>query len=171
MHRTIHAISRGLVQIKEGEGRKVLLTFLYFFLFITPYYLIKPVSRSLGLGDLGSRLVPYADLISALVMGPLVAAFARLVDRVPRHRLVSYAFLSAIASLMIFWKCMSWPAKWLSAAFYVWVSVFSVLVVTLFWLVANDLYHPREAKRLFGIIGSGGILGGIFGSGIAAAGA
>jgi len=51
------------------------------------------------------------------------------------------------------------------------VAIFSVLVVTLFWLVANDLYRPRDAKRLFGFIGSGGILGGIVGSSIAAAGA
>ena len=171
MHRTIGAISKRFVHIKSGEGRKVLLTFLYFFLVITAYYIIKPVSRSLMLGDLGSRVVPYADLLSAILMGPLVGYFARLVDRVERHRLVGLAFLATTVSLVVFWFCMAWPTKWLSAAFYLWVSMFSVLVVTLFWLVANDLYHPREAKRLFGFIGSGGILGGIVGSSIAAAGA
>jgi len=171
MHRTIGYLSKRLVQIRAGEGRKVLWTFLYFFLVITAYYVIKPVSRSLVLGDLGSRLVPLVDLISALLMGPMVALFARLVDRVEKRRLVSFTLLAVAANLLAFWKLLSWPTKWMAAAFYVWVAIFSVLVVTLFWLVANDLYHLREAKRLFGFIGSGGILGGVAGSSIAATGA
>lgn len=171
MHRTISYLSKRLIQVRAGEGPKVLLTFLYFFLIITAYYVVKPVSRALVLNDLGSRLVPYVDLISAVIMGPMVWLFARFVDRMEKRRLVSLTFWAATASLVAFWQLLKWPAKWVPASFYVWVAIFSVLVVTLFWLVANDLYHPREAKRLFGFIGSGGILGGIVGSSIAAAGA
>jgi AAA family ATP:ADP antiporter len=171
MHRAIGYLSKRFVQIRPGEGRKVLLTFLYFFLIITAYYVIKPVSRSLVLGELGSRLVPYVDLVCAILMGPLVTLFATLVDRIPKPRLVSYSFWAVIGVLMVFWRLLHWPVPWVAGVFYVWVAVFSVLVVTLFWLVANDLYRAREAKRLFGFIGSGGILGGIVGSSIAAVGA
>src|SRR3990167_2249582 len=171
MYRTIGYLSKRFVQIRPGEGRKVLLTFLYFFLIITSYYVMKPVSRSLVLGELGSRMVPYADLICAILMGPIVTLFARLVDRVPKPRLVSYSFWFVIGVLVVFWKLLQWSLAWVAGAFYIWVAIFSVLVVTLFWLVANDLYRPREAKRLFGFIGSGGLLGGIVGSSIAAAGA
>jgi len=171
MHRTIGYLSKRFAQIRPGEGRKVLLTFLYFFLVITAYYVIKPVSRSLILGALGSRFVPYVDLACAIVMGPVVTLFARLVDRMPKPRLVSCSFGAVGTVLLAFWLLMHWRFRWVAAAFAVWVSIFSVLVVTLFWLVANDLYHPREAKRLFGFIGSGGILGGIVGSSIAAVGA
>ncbi|MBI3330639.1 MAG: MFS transporter, partial [Candidatus Omnitrophica bacterium] len=168
MHRTIGYLSKRFVQIRPGEGRRVVLTFLYFFLIITAYYLIKPVSRSLVLGELGSRLVPYVDLVCAVLMGPVVTLFARLVDRVPKSTLVSGSFGVVIALLLGFWKLLALPAPWVAGVFYIWVAIFSVLVVTLFWLVANDLYRPREAKRLFGFIGSGGILGGIVGSSLAA---
>jgi ATP/ADP translocase len=171
MHRTIGYLSKRFVQIRPGEGRKVWLTFLYFFLVITAYYVIKPVSRSLVLDDLGSRLVPYADLICAILMGPIVTSFARAVDRIAKPRLVTLSFLSVAAAMLVFWRLLNLAQPWVSGAFYVWVNIFSVLVVTLFWLVANDLYRPREAKRLFGFIGSGGILGGIAGSSIAAVGA
>ena len=171
MHRTIGYLSKRFVQIRPGEGQKVLLTFLYFFLIITAYYLIKPVSRSLILGELGSRVVPYVDLVCAVLMGPVVTCFARLVDRIPKPALVTRSFWLVLGVLVLFWKLLAWPVPWIAGAFYVWVAVFSVLVVTLFWLVANDLYTPREAKRLFGFIGSGGILGGIVGSSIAAVGA
>ncbi len=171
MHRTIGYLSKRFARVRPGEGRKVLLTFLYFFLVITAYYLIKPVSRSLVLGELGSRMVPYIDLICAGLMGPVVTLFARMVDRVSKPRLVSGSFWLIIGLLLLFWRMLDWPAAWVAGAFYVWVAMFSVLVVTLFWLVANDLYRPREAKRLFGFVGSGGILGGIVGSSIAAVGA
>lgn len=169
MHRAIGYLSKRFVQVRPGEGRRVVLTFLYFFLIITAYYLIKPVSRSLVLGELGSRLVPYVDLVCAVLMGPVVTVFARLVDRVPKSALVSGSFGVVIALLLGFWKLLALPVPWVAGAFYIWVAIFSVLVVTLFWLVANDLYRPREAKRLFGFIGSGGILGGIVGSSLAAA--
>jgi len=171
MHRTIGYLSKRFVQIRPGEGRKVFLTFLYFFLIITAYYVVKPVSRSLILGGLGSRMVPYVDLVCAVLMGPVVTLFARSVDRLPKHTLVSRSFWIVIGILVVFWKLLAWPVPWVAGALYVWVSIVSVLVVTLFWLVANDLYHPREARRLFGFIGSGGILGGVAGSSIAAFGA
>src|SRR3989338_4045512 len=171
MHRTIGYLSKRFAHIRPGEGRKVMLTFLYFFLVITAYYVIKPVSRSLVLGELGSRMVPYVDLICALLMGPIVTVFARLVDRVAKPRLVSLSFVAVTAVMIGFWQLLAWPHAWIAGAFYIWVSIFSVLAVTLFWLVANDLYRPREAKRLFGFIGCGGIFGGIVGSSIAAVGA
>lgn len=172
MHRTIGYLSKRFVHIRPGEGRKVLLTFLYFFLIITAYYVIKPVSRSLVLDGLGHRMVPYMDLISAILMGPIVTGFARLVDRVSKPRLVTIAFAFVTGMMLLFWRLLTLvPASWVAAAFYVWVAIFSVLTVTLFWLVANDLYRPRDAKRLFGFIGSGGIIGGITGSSIAAFGA
>lgn len=171
MHRALGYLSKRVVQIRRGEQRKVLLTFLYFFLVITAYYVVKPVSRSLVLDDLGHRLVPYADLVCAVLMGPIVTLFARLVDRVSKPRLVSVLFLAVSAVTVLFWELLGWHQAWVSGAFYVWVNIFSVLIVTMFWLVANDLYRPREAKRLFGFIGSGGILGGIAGSSIAAVGA
>jgi len=34
---------------------------------------------------------------------------------------------------------------------------------TQFWITVNDIFNPREAKRLIGFFGSGGILGGIVG--------
>lgn len=171
MHRTIGYISKRFAQVRPGEGHKVLLTFLYFFFVITAYYVIKPVSRSLVLDELGHRLVPYADLITVICMGPILAIFSRMVDRFSKQRLIGMTFAAVIAITLLFWKLLELSHPLIAGIFYVWVAIFSVLVVTLFWLVANDIYRPREAKRLFGFIGSGGLLGGIFGSAIAAVGA
>ena len=41
-----------------------------------------------------------------------------------------------------------------------------VLLISQFWTLANLVYDPRQAKRLFGFIGGGAPLGGIAGSAI-----
>src|SRR5205823_4313391 len=47
--------------------------------------------------------------------------------------------------------------------FYVWVSIFGAVTASQFWLLANYAFNAREARRLFGWLALGGILGGIFG--------
>ena len=52
---------------------------------------------------------------------------------------------------------------WVLYMFYIWVAIFAVLSASQFWILANIVFNPREAKRLFGFIGAGAIAGGIFG--------
>ncbi|MBU2630026.1 MAG: hypothetical protein KKE61_15520, partial [Proteobacteria bacterium] len=47
--------------------------------------------------------------------------------------------------------------------FFVWVGLFALICASQFWLSAGLFFNVREAKRLFGPIGSGAILGGIIG--------
>ena len=65
-----------------------------------------------------------------------------------RRSLVGHPLLSAAVG--VFWFCTS---GWASSA---------LLAPAQVWTLANFLWTTREAKRLFGMLGSGGILGGIF---------
>jgi AAA family ATP:ADP antiporter len=51
--------------------------------------------------------------------------------------------------------------------YYVFTAIAYGLLNSQFWLLANHLLDPREAKRLFALIGSGALVGGIFGGQIA----
>ena len=53
--------------------------------------------------------------------------------------------------------------------FYLWVNVYGLILISQFWSFTNSVSHPREAKRIFGIVGVGGILGGLFGGLVAPA--
>jgi AAA family ATP:ADP antiporter len=48
-------------------------------------------------------------------------------------------------------------------AFWIWANIFIIVLVTQFWILVNDVFNPREVKRLIGFFGSGGLLGGILG--------
>ncbi|MGE0865671.1 MAG: Npt1/Npt2 family nucleotide transporter, partial [Vicinamibacterales bacterium] len=70
------------------------------------------------------------------------------------------------ASAIVFW---TWSASSVTesgalfVAIYIWVGVFSVLAPSQVWTLANYVMTTREAKRSFGFIGSGAILGWIVG--------
>ena len=44
-------------------------------------------------------------------------------------------------------------------AFYIWLGIFNVFVVSQFWAFANDLYTEGQGRRLFPFIGVGASLG------------
>jgi AAA family ATP:ADP antiporter len=62
------------------------------------------------------------------------------------------------------------PAEqvWVGRAFYIWVGVFNLFVVTVFWAFMTDVFNTEQGKRLFGFISVGGTLGGILGGTITA---
>jgi AAA family ATP:ADP antiporter len=51
--------------------------------------------------------------------------------------------------------------------FYLWVGVFSLMVIAQFWSFANDLYSRPDGERLFPLIGIGATAGSPLGSKIA----
>jgi AAA family ATP:ADP antiporter len=53
-------------------------------------------------------------------------------------------------------------------AFFIWVSVFNLFVVSVFWALMVDVFDSEQGKRLFGFIAAGATLGGIAGSSITA---
>ena len=63
------------------------------------------------------------------------------------------------------------PEPWqvgVASAFFVWVSVYGLFVVSFFWSVVGDMLSTAQGRRIFGIIAGGGTFGGMVGSQIAA---
>lgn len=135
-----------------------------FFLVVASNYLIKPVRNSLFVERVGADNLPYVYIGTALVVGLLISWYSRhVVDRLQPRRLIpiTYGFLAA--NLLIFSWLLRYESLVTSAAFYMWAKLFPVLTVSQFWLMTNSLFEPRQARRVFGFIGAGGILGGIAG--------
>lgn len=91
-------------------------------------------------------------------------AYGRWVAPLPRQRQILGSQAVITASLVLFWAALREPTAWTAGAFYVWINVFSLLLVSQFFLVGTELFDPRQAKRIFGFIGAGGLVGGVVGS-------
>jgi len=159
----IRQIIAPVVRVRRGEWSKTLLMFVYFFLTITSYYILKPVRDSLFLDEYGAKNLPYVWLITIVILTGVVSVYVKFVDYLQKNILLSSTVIFFVANLVGFWWLSHYDFRWIAGVFFIWVSIFSVMMVTQFWLYANDLFNPREAKRLYGLVGSGGILGGITG--------
>lgn len=153
-----------LVSARPEELPSALMMFFYFFLLTASIYIVKPVKVSLYLKWLKADGLPYAYLVTALLIGFFVTLNSRLIQRMRRQVYISWSLGFFIFSLCLFWALFRLQWRWLSIIFWFWSDLFIVTSVTQFWILINDIYAPRQAKRLVGFLVSGGLLGGIAGA-------
>ena len=156
-------ISR-LVDLRPGETRTALLLFAYFFLVTFPVYIVKPVKVSLFFIAFSARALPFAYLLTAVLIGFVVLLNARLLRSLPRARYLTLTTLGFMASLVLFRGLFTLDWRGTALLYWFWSDVFIATTVTQFWIAVNDVLHPHQAKRLVGFFVSGGLLGGIAGS-------
>lgn len=140
------------------------LLFFYFFLITCSAYIIKPVKISNFLEMLNAELLPFAYLSTAILIGFVVSLNTKLLHAVKRNVYISSNLIFFVVNLILFWLLFQKEWNWLSLIYWVWCDIFTITTVTQFWILVNDIYHPRQAKRLIGFLVSGGLLGGIAGS-------
>ena len=164
--RRLHKVLSAVVKIKPGEEVLAVLIFFYFFLITAPFGIVKSLRDANFLDDLdAAKLLPYVYL-SAVLIAAAVSFHAKLQSRITRRRLLSYTLLFFILTDLLFWALFSIPDHWkgLAIIYWMWANLFVVALTTQFWFLVNDVFNPREAKRLIGFFGSGGILGGVAGN-------
>ncbi len=162
----LYRILSRIIDIRPGEEIIASLLFLYFFFIMFPYYIIKPYRDAKYIIKEGSEYLPIAYLTTAIVVGIVVAFYSRLQARVPRRVLIILCLVFFMVTCLISQRLFVKEEKftWMPLIFWVWANLFIVVLGTQFWILVNDVFNPREAKRLIGFFGSGGLLGGIFGA-------
>jgi len=156
-----------IVDVKPEEIRALLLAFVFNFVVLGGYYVIRPIRDEIG-ADRGVENLPW--MYTGTLIGMLLAnaLYAVVVARMSRRQFIPIAYRFAIANLFVFFLLMRWmPAAQersiLAPIFFIWVSVFNLFATTMFWSFMADVFAPEQAKRLFGFIAVGGSIGGIVG--------
>ncbi|GLK69643.1 NTP/NDP exchange transporter [Hansschlegelia plantiphila] len=168
------AAGRGLrrvVEIRPGEGALIAWAGLYIFALMTAYYVLRPIRDAMGVEG-GIENLPWlftATLVAMIALNPFYAA---LVRGLPSRSLIPVVYLFFIANLGLFGAAahVANPEQlvWVGRAFFIWLSVFNLFVVSVFWTLMVDLFDPGQAKRLFGFLSAAATLGATLGSTIAA---
>ena len=152
------------LRIETGELPLVLLMTLYFFLAMACASVVRALQNALYLGNVGfDWRLPALYLLLAGVSIGVVVAYRGLARRFSRVWVSILTLILFILCLLLFTAPIAGDQKWIYPVFYVWGGVFSLLVPTQGWLLSYEFYTTREAKRLFAILGTGGIFGGAFG--------
>src|SRR5438874_5154402 len=156
-----------IVDVKPDEIRALWLGFVFHFLILTGYYIMRPIRDSIAASN---RLETLPWMFTATLVGMLIAnaVFAAIVARMSRRKFIPIAYAFFIFNLALFYVLMRScpPAQqvWIGRALYVWVSVFNLFNTAIFWAFMTDLFTVEQGKRLYGFIAVGGSLGAILGA-------
>ena len=159
----IHRIFSRFVKIKPSELKISILLFFYLFLVIAAYNVVKPIRNASLLEELGYELLPLVYLLTAVIIGFVVALHSRIQVKFSRYTLITVSILFFLISCFVFRIFSGFGWKGLPVIFWVWANIFIIVLNTQFWITVNDILNPREFKRLSGFFISGGILGGFMG--------
>jgi AAA family ATP:ADP antiporter len=154
--------------LRRPSVRSILL-FLDFFLIILAYYQVKPASRSLFLEYADAKDLPYLWTASALLLLSLMPLYDRLLRKYSRLNIVLGTCALVMALLVLFRVLLLQPGLPGAVGFYLLVDIFSVVLVEQFWSLTNSVFRSADGRRWYGLIASGGLVGGLIG-GLAASG-
>ena len=152
------------VDIRPGEWARLLPLVLAYALLMASLYVLKPARNALFLDQMGAAQLPYVLLLVALVGGLAAGLFSRVSRLARLNLLIPGTFVVLIACLLVFWLLLPYGWTWGVYSFYIFVNLYGLMSTSLLWLLANSAFNPREARRLFGLVGTGGIAGAIIGS-------
>lgn len=150
-------------EVHTGEGVSALLMAANAFYLLAFYSVLKIVRDALILSESGAVAASYASAGQALLLFFFVPAYGAFASRVNRVWLICGVTLFFASHLLIFYL-VGMSGVRIGIAYYLWIGVFSMVVVAQFWAFANDLYTTERGKRLFPILGMGANLGAVVGS-------
>src|SRR5215203_6703420 len=155
-----------LTVVRPGEAKTALLLALNVFLILMAYYILKTVREALILGEGTAELKSYLSAGQVMVLALLVPLYGRLVSRFPRMKLINVVTIFFIGCPLVFYVLGQMGVP-LGIIYFVWIGVFSLMIVAQFWSFANDVYSKEEGERLLVLVGLGASLGAVAGSRVA----
>jgi AAA family ATP:ADP antiporter len=130
------------------------------------YYVLKPVREALILSEGSAAQKTYLSVVQVFLLALIVPVYGRLVRKMNRRRLINTVTGFFVVTLVAFYALGQSGAR-LGVPFFLWISIFNLMIVAQFWSFANDLYSKDEGERLFPIVGFGASLGAVVGAGLA----
>ncbi|NNF35695.1 MAG: hypothetical protein HKN68_16425 [Saprospiraceae bacterium] len=135
------------------------------FTLICTLLLLKPTANAIFLSNLGIENLPIAYVALAILALIVTAFYSRFISAFSTKKLFIKTSIINIILLILIGIMLSnhWSKSITAFVFYLFISIFGILSASQFWIIANQLFNAREARKYFGFIGSGAIAGGIAG--------
>lgn len=150
--------------VDEGEARPVLTGATLFFVMFAGYFMLRPVRETMGVAGGVDNLqwLFTGTFLATLAAMPL---FGWIASKVPRRRILPWTFGFFAVNLALFAIGFSSDPEnlWIARTFYIWISVFNLIAISVIWSVCVDLFPMKQAKRLFALMAAGASLGGLVG--------
>lgn len=133
------------------------------FLILTAYLMAKVVREPMILAGGGAELKSYSSVFQTVLLLGAVQLFGWLATHLSRRKLINSVTLFFIAGFLLFYFGLITIGPWNGIGYYLFVGIFSLMIIAQFWSFANDIYTTEQGKRLFVLLAFGASAGGVFG--------
>ncbi len=150
--------------VRPGEAARIGLMAAFLFFLLAANNVIKIVRDSLFLSRFPITQLPYVYLLAALLAGVVIGIYSRYTSRLSLSQVILGSHAVIVSNVIIFWLLITfYDFAWIIYGFYMWSAIVGLVAVAQFWTLVNDMFNPREGKRLFGILTAAGTLGAMTG--------
>lgn len=134
--------------------------FAYLLTVVSAFIVGRAVRDALYLDQVPLERLPLMYCAVAMAVSLSGSLYGRMTDRFPKDRLIpAFLLVFALANAVFFvLATLQQAPTWTFGALYVAVEVMGALSIIQFWTLASEVFSGRQAKRLFGFIGAGGVL-------------
>ena len=166
-------LCRSLEKVLHAETRELPAAvggILLFFLLFLAYSMLRPVRETMGIAG-GVQSLQWLFTATFAASIGVQFLFGWVSSKVRRKAILPWTYGFFILNLAVFAALvLACPGNiWTARSFYVWLSVFNLLTVSVAWSVLSDVMKPGQMKRLFALIASGSSLGAMTGPAVTAA--
>ena len=167
MPKSYQAIINKLIKVEPGEIHSAALSFLFVFMLMTAYYVLRPVRDAMS-SDWTDAELSWLWTLNFFISAGAVLLYGYVVSRINLKRLVPGVYIFFAGSFLLFYLGTRWfdDTGTIDKAFYIWVSFFALFHVSVFWSFMSDIYSRSQSKRLFGFFGAGASIGAVAGPSI-----
>jgi AAA family ATP:ADP antiporter len=154
---------RGFFDIRQGERRNTLAAFATLLAITTGHTLLETARDAFFLAKMPASRLPVmylAIVVIALGLSRIKAARADSKWGVAGSLVVAAVITAAFWTMMLGGK----PTHTVLYALYVWTGLFGSWAMLQVWTLLGRVHTMTQAKRLYGFIGAGAVLGGVVGA-------
>ena len=153
-----------IFKIKQEELYGAVLSFLFVFILMASYMILRPVRDALP-SDWGDVSLATQWSITFVLSTIAVSVYNFLAAKISLKKLVPGVFVFFSLSFLTIYLLSSLGVDKgvLGKIFYIWTSVFALFHISVFWSFTSQAYTKEQSKRVFGFINTGASAGAIAG--------
>lgn len=153
-----------ILLMKSHEQKAVIAAFFMAFVLMMAYFILRPVRDAMASDWSDSEVSMLWNIQFFLSVG-IIALYGFAVSRMTLKQLapIIYGFFSF--SFVLFYCLTPWfeDPVLVEKGFYLWVTIFSLLNLSVFWSFVSTVFTKKQSKRLFPFISAGASAGAIIG--------
>ncbi len=156
--RQLGQVALRLLKINHGEGRKTAIMFGIMMCTVGTFITGRIARDSLFLSRYSVDFLPVLYIWVAVGVTIQSYLYSRIADRFRRDKLFKFTILTLAGTFLLARLALYWVGDWFYPLLYVIVELVGSMLIIQSWTIANEVFNTREAKRLFGLVGAGGVV-------------